>query len=129
MQRFIAALGALAALMGAAGVALAAAATHGGGGEIGQTAAYFLILHAGALLGVTACARAYAADTTLARVLLLAGACLGLGTILFSGELAVLAFTGTRLIAIAAPIGGSLMILSWLALAGVFIWGFGRARA
>jgi uncharacterized membrane protein YgdD (TMEM256/DUF423 family) len=127
MQRSIPALGALSALMGAAGVALAAAATHGGGGEIGQTAAYFLILHGAALLGLTACARAYAADTTLARALLLAGACLGLGTILFSGELAVLAFTGVRLIALAAPVGGSLMILGWLALAGVFVWGVARA--
>jgi uncharacterized membrane protein YgdD (TMEM256/DUF423 family) len=128
MQRFIAALGALSALMGAAGVALAAAATHGGGGEIGQTAAYFLILHAAALLGLTACARSYAADATFARALLLAGACLGLGTIIFSGELAVLAFTGARLIPMAAPTGGSLMILGWLALAGVFVWGVARAR-
>ena len=126
MQRSIPALGALSALMGAAGVALAAAATHSGGGEIGQTAAYFLILHAAALLGLTACARAYAADAALARALLLAGACLGLGTVIFSGELAVLAFTGARLIAMAAPIGGSLMILGWLALAAVFIFGAAR---
>jgi uncharacterized membrane protein YgdD (TMEM256/DUF423 family) len=109
-------------------VALAAAATHSGGGEIGQTAAYFIILHAGALLGLTACARVYAADAVLARALLLAGGCLGLGTIIFSGELAVLAFTGARLIPIAAPIGGSLMILGWLALAGVFVWGVALAR-
>ena len=128
MQRFIPALGALSALMGAAGVALAAATTHSGGGEIGQTAAYFLILHAGALLGLTACARVYAADAVLARALLLAGGCLGLGTIIFSGELAVLAFTGARLIPIAAPIGGSLMILGWLALAGAFLWGVARSR-
>ena len=129
MQRSIPALGALSALMGAAGVALAAAATHNGGGEIGQTAAYFLILHAGALLGLTACARANGADAPFARALLLAGACLGLGTIIFSGELAVLAFTGARLIPMAAPIGGSLMILGWLALAGVFVWGVARGRA
>ena len=129
MLRFIPALGALSALMGAAGVALAAAATHSGGGEIGQTAAYFLILHAAALLGLTACARAYGADLAFARALLLAGACLGLGTIIFSGELAVLAFTGARLIPMAAPIGGSLMILGWLALAGVFVRGVGRACA
>ncbi|MDE3176065.1 MAG: DUF423 domain-containing protein, partial [Pseudomonadota bacterium] len=47
-----------AALMGAGGVALAAASTHQGGGEFGRTAAQFLILHAGALLGVSAAARA-----------------------------------------------------------------------
>jgi uncharacterized membrane protein YgdD (TMEM256/DUF423 family) len=129
MQRFIPALGALSALMGAAGVMLAAAATHSGGGEIGQTAAYFLILHAAALLGLTACARAYATDAAFARALLVAGACLGLGTIIFSGELAVPACAGVRLIALAAPIGGALMILGWLALAGVFLWGVARARS
>jgi uncharacterized membrane protein YgdD (TMEM256/DUF423 family) len=128
MQRSIPALGALSALMGAAGVMLAAAATHSGGGEIGQTAAYFLMLHAAALLGLTACAHSFAADAPFARALLLTGACLGLGTVIFSGELAVLAFTGARLIAMAAPVGGALMILGWLALAGVFVWGVARGR-
>ncbi|WP_158814288.1 DUF423 domain-containing protein [Methylocapsa sp. S129] len=126
MQRFIPALGALSAVMGAGGVALAAAATHTGGGEMGQTAAYFLVLHAAALLGLTACARAYAADAAFARALLIDGAGLGLGTIVFSADLATRAFTGARLFPMAAPIGGSLMILGWLALALVFVWGAAR---
>jgi uncharacterized membrane protein YgdD (TMEM256/DUF423 family) len=120
MQRNSLTLGVLAALMGAAGVALAAAATHEAGGTMGQTAAYFLILHAAALLGATACA---AGDARLARALLVVGAGLGLGAIVFSADLASRAFSGARLFPMAAPIGGSLMILFWLALAGVFVWG------
>jgi uncharacterized membrane protein YgdD (TMEM256/DUF423 family) len=122
MQRLIAAFGALPALMGAAGVAIAAAATHAGGGEMGRTAAYFLILHAAALLGVTACARSFVERPSAAFALLIAAACLGLGTIVFSADLAVLGFSGARLFPMAAPIGGSAMILGWLALAGVFVW-------
>jgi hypothetical protein len=58
--------------MGAAGVALAAASTHGGGGENGQTAAHFLVLHATALIAVAACARAYADRAAIARALVVA---------------------------------------------------------
>jgi uncharacterized membrane protein YgdD (TMEM256/DUF423 family) len=120
MQRMVPVLGALAALMGACGVALAAASTHGGGGENGQTAAYFLILHGGALIGVTACARAYADIVALSRALVIAGGGLGLGTIIFSADLARRAFAGARIFPFAAPIGGSLMILAWVALAAIF---------
>jgi len=128
MPRLASALGALSALMGAAGVALAAAATHADGGEMGRTAAYFLVLHAAALLGLTACARAFAASAALARLLVAEGALLGLGTIVFSADLATRAFAGARLFAMAAPIGGSLMILAWSALAATFIAGAARPR-
>ena len=98
--------------MGAAGVALAAASAHNGGSEYGRTASQFLILHAAALLGVAALA------TALPR-LVWAGAGLALGACLFSGDLAARAFLGDRLFPMAAPTGGSLMILSWIALAGL----------
>jgi uncharacterized membrane protein YgdD (TMEM256/DUF423 family) len=120
MNRLSPALGAVSALMGAAGVALAAAAVHVGGAEMGQTAAYFLILHAAALLGVTACVEAFANDAVFARRLLLVGVALALGVIIFAADLATHAFSGARLFPMAAPIGGSLMILAWLALAAVF---------
>ena len=42
------------------------------------------------------------------------------GATLFAAELAAHAFTGERIFPFAAPIGGSTMILSWLALAIVF---------
>ena len=120
MQRLIPALGVLAALMGAGGVALAASAVHSDGGELARTAAYFLLLHAAALLGATAGARAFIADARIARALLLVGAALGIGAVIFSADLASRAFAGARLFPMAAPAGGSLMILGWLALALVF---------
>jgi uncharacterized membrane protein YgdD (TMEM256/DUF423 family) len=50
------------------------------------------------------------------------------GAALFSGELAARAFTGERIFPFAAPIGGSTMILSWLALAVVFALAARRER-
>ena len=99
----------LAALMGASGVALAAAATHVDGGEFARTASLFLILHAAALIGVSA-HRAGSRPTA-------AGLALAAGAILFCADLSARAFLGARLFPYAAPIGGSLMILAWLALA------------
>lgn len=116
-------LAALAALMGAGGVALAALATHADGGEFAKTASLFLILHAAALVGVSAHARIGEGSKSLA----IAGFALAAGAILFSGDLAARAFLGGRLFPFAAPAGGSLTILSWLALAIVFIYGATRA--
>jgi uncharacterized membrane protein YgdD (TMEM256/DUF423 family) len=109
IQRFLAVL---AALMGAAGVALAAAATHSDGGELARTASLFLILHAAALIGVSA-HRAGLWPSV-------AGLALAAGAILFSADLAARGFLGARLFPYAAPIGGSLMILAWLGLAVAF---------
>ena len=120
-------LAALAALMGAAGVALAALSTHADGGEFGRTAAQFLSLHAAALLGLSAHARN--AELGGARAMLIAGAALALGTVLFSGDLTMLAFAHARLFPFAAPTGGSLMILSWIALAIILAAGAARAEA
>jgi uncharacterized membrane protein YgdD (TMEM256/DUF423 family)/predicted kinase len=118
MPRYALVLATVAALLGVAGVALAALSTHADGGELGRTAAQFLILHAGVLIGVTAHARV--ADRRTARALLGAGAALALGTLVFSGDLTVRAFADARLFPMAAPIGGALMILSWIALSLVF---------
>jgi uncharacterized membrane protein YgdD (TMEM256/DUF423 family) len=111
-------LAAVAALMGAGGVALAAASTHAGGGDLGRTAAEFLVLHAAALLGVAGYARGCAAKRS--GRLLAAGGALAFGTLLFAADLASRAFAGAKLFPFAAPAGGSLMILAWIALAVVF---------
>ncbi len=124
MSRASDALAALAALMGAGGVALGALATHADGGEMAKTASLFLILHAAALLGLSA----HTPSGESRRYLLIAAFALGCGAILFSADLAARAFLGARLFPFAAPIGGSLMILSWLALAIVFSYGATRAR-
>jgi uncharacterized membrane protein YgdD (TMEM256/DUF423 family) len=109
MQRGLAAL---ASLMGAAGVALAAAGEHAAGGEFARTASLFLILHAAALLAISA--------HRASRGLTIAGFALGSGAILFAADLTSRAFLSARLFPFAAPIGGSVMILAWLALALVF---------
>ena len=63
-------LAGVAALMGAAGVALAAAGVHENGGELAERAALFLLLHAAAALGIAAHARIATAS---ARALLIVG--------------------------------------------------------
>ena len=120
MPRAALALASIAALMGAAGVAIAALGVHSGGGDLARTASEFLLIHAAALLGVSA----HAARAP--RALLIAGYALAAGTLLFSGDLTELAFSGARLFPFAAPIGGSLMIIAWLALAVVFALGLTR---
>jgi uncharacterized membrane protein YgdD (TMEM256/DUF423 family) len=108
----------IASLMGAGGVALAAASTHAGGGDLGRTASEFLILHAAALIGVAANARS--ATGARAMRLVAAGGALALGTLLFAADLSSRSFAGAKLFPFAAPAGGSLMILAWIALAIVF---------
>ncbi len=110
-------LAAVAALMGTAGVALAAAGVHASGGELAARGALFLLIHAAAALGIAAHARIATAQ---GRALVVVGFVMEAGATLFSAELAVRAFTGERIFPFAAPIGGSTMMISWLALAIVF---------
>ena len=108
-------LAALAALMGCAGVALAAAAVHMNGGELAQRGSLFLILHAVAALAIAAHAKSSAS-----RALIVIGFAMEAGASLFAADLAYHAFAGSRLFSYAAPIGGTTMVLSWLALAAAF---------
>jgi len=100
-------------LVGAAGVALSAAAAHHGGAFTG-TAASFLLMHAPVLLAVglaggNRCLR-------IASLVLLAG------LLLFSGDLLARDFLGSRLFPMSAPIGGTLLIAGWLAIAASAAW-------
>ena len=99
---------ALAGLCGAAGVALAAAGSHGGAPDLG-IAGNFLLFHAPALIGI-----ALLPDNRLARA---GGYVLIAGLVLFAGDLVTLATRGVSPLPLAAPIGGSLLILGWLILA------------
>lgn len=117
-------LAAFASLLGCAGVLLGAAGAHAGGDELARTASLYLLPHGAALLGVAACARAF----DLAGALIGAGFALGLGASLFAADLASRAFLGGRLFPFAAPIGGTLMIISWLALAILFALAAARAK-
>jgi uncharacterized membrane protein YgdD (TMEM256/DUF423 family) len=116
-------LAAVAALMGAGGVALAASAVHLSGGELASRGAFFLILHAAAALGIAAHARVKPPS----RALLAIGFIMEGGSALFAADLAAHAFTGARLFPFAAPIGGSTMMMSWLALAALFALAARRA--
>jgi uncharacterized membrane protein YgdD (TMEM256/DUF423 family) len=44
-----------------------------------------------------------------------------LGAFLFSGDIALRAFTGHRIFAMAAPTGGTILIIAWLALAVIAV--------
>ena len=110
-------LAGVAALMGAAGVGLAAAGVHASGGELAERGALFLLLHAVAALAIAAFA---GLPTAPGRALVIVGFVMEAGATLFSAELAARAFTGDRIFPFAAPIGGSTMMLSWVALAVVF---------
>ena len=104
----------LASLMGAGGVTLWAMASHGGGSPTVITAAQFLLIHAAAVCALTAC-RKQGLVHDRAASLGISG--LILGTMLFSGDLALRALQGIKLFTMAAPIGGSLLILGWLVVA------------
>ncbi len=109
---------ALAGLMGAGGVILAAAGAHGTPHAGVESAAYMLLFHAAAVLGGAALTQ----QGLLWRPLMLAvlGAWV-VGTALFSGDIAVRAFAGHRLFPMAAPSGGTVLIIAWLMLAGAAI--------
>jgi uncharacterized membrane protein YgdD (TMEM256/DUF423 family) len=125
MNRSPSILAAVAALMGAAGGGLAAAGVHANGGELALRGAEFLILHACAALAIAAHVRIAGAP---ALALIWVGFAIEAGASLFSAELAVHAFTGERIFPFAAPIGGTTLILSWLALAIVFAVAARRER-
>ena len=105
---------ALAGLMGAGGVALSAAAAHAAAGANLATAGSILLLHAAALVGTIAVVH----QGLVARPVGLAAAIgFAIGAALFSGDLALRAFAGTRLFPMAAPTGGTILMASWLMLA------------
>lgn len=102
-----------AGLLGAAGVALAAAAAHRVDDAALATAAQMLLLHATAALATVA----VAGRSTRPLAWLIAALAMLAGAALFAGDIALRAFTGERLFAMAAPTGGSTMIAGWLMVA------------
>jgi uncharacterized membrane protein YgdD (TMEM256/DUF423 family) len=104
----------IAALEGAAGVVLSAAAAHVESSPLLDTASRFLMIHAAAGLALGALAATRGAGD---RWLIGATFAMQAGAALFSGDLAARASAGARLFPYAAPIGGSLLIASWIAVA------------
>lgn len=104
----------VAALHGAAGVSLAAAAAHGDPNPLLATASQFLMIHAGAGLALAVLART---EPPAARWLAMASFALQAGVTLFSADLAARVYLGGKLYPFAAPMGGGLTVVSWIAVA------------
>ena len=98
------------ALLGAAGVALAAVAAHRTADPSLATAARFLILHGVGAIALTA----IAGGTPWPTVLLGAASLMLVAVALFSGDVSSRVLLGDKLFPMAAPLGGSLLIGSWL---------------
>jgi uncharacterized membrane protein YgdD (TMEM256/DUF423 family) len=96
---------AMAGVVGALGVAAAAASSHGDSRNLGAVATICLA-HGPALLAVALFGGR--------RLLLGAGLVLALGTVVFVADLAMREYAGQALFTGAAPIGGALMMLGWL---------------
>jgi uncharacterized membrane protein YgdD (TMEM256/DUF423 family) len=108
----------LAGLMGAAGIALAAASAHGSPGAGLDSAGYLLLFHAAAILGGLGVINHGLVSRSVALTAL-AGFVIGAG--LFAGDVAMRAFAGHRLFPMAAPSGGTILIVAWLVLSGAAI--------
>lgn len=104
----------VAGLMGAGGIALAAASAHAFPNAGLDSAGHMLSLHAAAVLGGAAALHAGTLWRPLGLVALFGFV---LGAFLFAGDIVLRAVAGHRLFPMAAPAGGVTMILSWLALA------------
>ena len=109
----------LAALMGALAVVMGAFAAHGLQAMLSErmlavfeTGARYHLVHALAM-GLAA----LAARGRAARLASLAAALFLAGTLLFSGSLYVLAFTGVTALGMITPLGGLSFIAGWIALA------------
>jgi uncharacterized membrane protein YgdD (TMEM256/DUF423 family) len=121
MDRFFFIAGSISALLA---VALGAFAAHGLRNKltpemltIFETGVRYQMYHALALLGV-----AWASTRWPGGSITAAGWLFILGTILFSGSLYLLSFTGVRWLGAVTPIGGAAFLLGWLLLA----WGAWR---
>ena len=109
----------LAAIMGADGVILAAASAHQGDAARLAPASSMLLFHAAAVLAVAALVERGVIDV---RIGIAAAWGFVIAAALFAGDLTLRQYAGHGLFAFAAPIGGTLLILSWLLLAVAAAW-------
>ncbi|MGL3211660.1 DUF423 domain-containing protein [Bradyrhizobium sp. BR 1433] len=109
----------LAAAMGACGVMLAAAAAHLPDATRLAAASSMLLFHAPAVVAAIA-----VADRAIihAKLAVTAAAGFVIATSLFAGDLVLRQYAGHGLFPMAAPTGGTLLILSWLVLAVAAVW-------
>ena len=110
---------ALAALMGAAGVALAAASAHQPDGARLASASSMLLFHASAVLATASLTERRIIH---ARIALAAAYGFVAAAALFASDLTLRQYAGYGLFPMAAPTGGTLLIVSWLVLAVAALW-------
>ena len=109
----------LAAAMGAAGVALAAASAHQPDATRLASASSMLLFHASAVLAAVLLVER---NVIHMRLGLVAPFGLVIAAALFAGDLTLRQYAGHSLFPMAAPTGGTLLMLSWLLLAVAAIW-------
>lgn len=109
----------LAAVMGADGVMLAAAAAHETDATRLAAASSMLLFHSTAVLAAVALAERGVIDV---RIGIAAGFGFVIASALFAGDLTMRQYAGHSLFPMAAPTGGTLLILSWLVLAVAAAW-------
>lgn len=109
----------LAAVMGADGVLLAAASAHQADATRLAAASSMLLFHATAVLAVVALAERGVID---ARIGTAAAFGFVVAAALFAGDLSLRQYVGHGLFPMAAPSGGTLLIVSWLGLALAAAW-------
>ena len=109
----------LAGAMGATGVALAAAAAHQGDATRLASASSMLLFHAPAVLAAVLLVERRVSQ---ARLGLVAAFGFVIAAALFAGDLTLRQYAGHSLFPMAAPTGGTLLILSWLLLAVAAVW-------
>jgi uncharacterized membrane protein YgdD (TMEM256/DUF423 family) len=109
----------LAGIMGADGVILAAASAHGADAARLGSASSMLLFHACAVLGTVALIER---GVVHARIGMVAAWGFVIAAALFATDLTLRQYAGHSLFPMAAPTGGTLLILSWLALAVAAAW-------
>jgi uncharacterized membrane protein YgdD (TMEM256/DUF423 family) len=109
----------LAGVMGADGVILAAAAAHQPDATRLAAASSMLLFHAIAVLAVVALTER---GLVHARIGIAAAFSFVIAAALFAGDLTLRQYAGHSLFPMAAPTGGTLLIVSWLLLAVAAAW-------
>ncbi len=108
-----------AGIMGADGVILAAASAHQPDATRLASASSMLLFHAAAILGAVALIER---GTAHLQIGLTATFGFVIATSLFAGDLTMRQYVGHGLFPMAAPTGGTLLIVSWIALAVSAAW-------
>ena len=109
----------LAGIMGADGVILAAASAHQADAGRLAAASSMLLFHATAVLAAVALAER---GVIHARIGIASAFGFVIATALFAGDLTLRQYAGHSLFPMAAPTGGTLLIVSWLLLAVAAAW-------